>query len=299
LPAFLHFYLFHTKNKKLFSVLPKNFLKNSAFNPHKVMDKIELLLSGGASMASINMFNKYRKNNSIKEKIIRIRDGDFRLKNDVIEEYKPFIIKTVTKVTQRHVELENSDEYSVGLIAFNEAIDCYDLEMNTNFFDFAEQVIRRRIINHIQKKSNEQKMYQYIYIDNRNSFDTDNTELVEQFIGQTGRDELKDEILDIKRQLATFDITFRDLAFGGPTHKDAIRNSILVARVLAENNELFGTLLRKKTIPMTELKQRIHVNTRTVERNRKFIIAVALMIRSDLDILKSFINNAEGGDSND
>jgi len=45
--------------------------------------------------------------------------------------------------------LTQSDEYSIALIAFNEAIESYDLDKKTKFVSFSKQVIKRRLIDYL------------------------------------------------------------------------------------------------------------------------------------------------------
>ena len=42
--------------------------------------------------------------------------------NELIEEYIPFIIKTISKFTNRYVSIENDEEFSIGLVGFYEAV---------------------------------------------------------------------------------------------------------------------------------------------------------------------------------
>lgn len=51
--------------------------------------------------------------------------GDALLRKQLLQDYQPFILKTVSRVTGKYIETENSEEFSVGLMAFNEAIDCF------------------------------------------------------------------------------------------------------------------------------------------------------------------------------
>ena len=46
--------------------------------------------------------------------------------NELIEEYIPFIIKTISKFTNRYVSIENDEEFSIGLFGFYEAIQKYN-----------------------------------------------------------------------------------------------------------------------------------------------------------------------------
>jgi len=64
----------------------------------------------------------------------RIKAGDKLLKDRFISDYKPFIIKSVSQIlNNRYIDIENSEEYSVGLIAFNEAIEKYDKDKKCSF----------------------------------------------------------------------------------------------------------------------------------------------------------------------
>ena len=52
-------------------------------------------------------------------------DDDIKGKdiNILIKEYMAFIIKTVSHVTGRYVCIDNDEEFSIGLLAFKEAVD--------------------------------------------------------------------------------------------------------------------------------------------------------------------------------
>ena len=84
----------------------------------------------------------------------KIKSGDRLLKDRFISDYQPFIIKSVSQIlNNKYIDIENSEEYSVGLIAFNEAIEKYDVNKGKNFMKFAELVIRRRMVDYFRKIS--------------------------------------------------------------------------------------------------------------------------------------------------
>ena len=89
----------------------------------------------------------------------RIKSGDRILKEKFIQDYKPFIIKSLYQATGRIPNIESSDEYSIGLVAFNEAIEKFNEEKNCSFKSFSQQVIKRRLIDY--KRSN-QKTIRFI-----------------------------------------------------------------------------------------------------------------------------------------
>lgn len=231
--------------------------------------------------------------NSVNATIKKIRDGDKLLKNRFINDYRPFIIKCVSQVTGRYVEIQNSEEYSVGLLAFNEAIDCYNEIKNTNFFNFSRQVIKRRVIDYIRQNQKNNNVYPFTYFE-----DGENNSLEEKYLASDPASdfdniETKDEIRLFEQKLKEFNITLEDLVSCSPKHKDSKQLSIKTARLIADNHDMFEKLDRKKTIPMADLMKIANVSRRTVERNRKFIIAVCMILRSDLDVLKGYVRNTE------
>lgn len=254
-------------------------------------------------MAILHLFTKSRQDSEpVGETVEKIKSGDKLLKEELIHHYKPFIIKVVSKTTGRHVDLENSEEFSIGLMAFNEAIECYNESKNRNFLSFAEIVIKRRVIDYIRGNSKNNKVYPFTYFDNDENEDKNSFE--EKYLKvdastQFSRIETKEEIELFTGKLGEFGITLKDLVESAPKHMDSKRLSIKIARVLAENRELSEKLEKKKTIPMVDLMKRIDVNHKTVERNRKFILAVYFILKSELDVLQGYVENVEKGGSVD
>lgn len=77
------------------------------------------------------LFKKGKKKQTLEQSAINIQQGDTELQNALIEQYKPFVAKTVSSVCKRYID-EKDDEFSVGLIAFNEAIEKYSAEKATH-----------------------------------------------------------------------------------------------------------------------------------------------------------------------
>ena len=76
----------------------------------------------------------------------------------MIQKYMPFIIKCVSDFTGSYVQIGDSDELSIGLMAFNEAIDRYDVQRGL-FLSYAKLIITSRLKTHVEKnKTNAQVM---------------------------------------------------------------------------------------------------------------------------------------------
>lgn len=253
-------------------------------------------------MAFINIFGRHRQNiEPIMDTLKKIKNGDNLSKEELIKDYKPFIIKVVSKTTGKYVDMENSDEFSIGLMAFNEAIECYDSSKNAGFIGFAETVIKRRVIDYTRSNYKENKVYPFSYFDSDEENDSNSFEdsyLKVDAGSQLDRIETKEEIALFVKKLGEFGVTLGDLVESAPKHMDSKRICIRIARILTENEELSEKLSKKKNIPMVDLMKLVEVNHKTIERNRKFILAVYLILRSKLEVLQGYVANVEKGGKN-
>ncbi|MDF2909686.1 MAG: sigI, partial [Sporolactobacillus laevolacticus] len=151
-------------------------------------------------------------NISLETNIYQVQQGDESLRNSIIESYQPFIKKVVSKVCNRFID-QTMDEFSVGLVAFNEAINQYQKGQGSKFLTFADMVIRRRIIDFIRKES---RQVRHIYLDQTKP--TDENAMEESFIEQKAAidyyeeecriNERMDQIESYQALLLEYGITF-------------------------------------------------------------------------------------------
>ncbi|MBT2690421.1 RNA polymerase sigma factor SigI [Bacillus sp. ISL-47] len=242
-------------------------------------------------MLSLLFMAKKRKR-TLEETVELIQQGDTVLHNELIESYKPFIAKTVSSVCKRYIH-ESDDEFSIGLIAFNEAIQKYSQDKGSSLISFSEVLIKRRVIDYIRKQSK----YQNLSFNGGANLDEDETagstiedELsIEDFRKKTDEELRREEILQFTQILQQFDLSFADLIEQSPKHADARKNAMAVAGILVENDELKTILLEKKRLPIKQLEGYVSLSRKTIERNRKYIIAISLILAGDYVYLKDYI----------
>jgi RNA polymerase sigma factor len=233
-----------------------------------------------------------KKKRTLEESVNLIQQGDRLLLNDIIDSYKPFIAKTVSSVCKRYI-YETDDEFSIGLIAFNEAIEKYSPERGSSLLSFSEVLIKRRVIDYIRK----QTKFQHISLDLSsipNEEESSGAVIVNElslddFHKKTDEQLRKDEIIHFQNLLSTFELSFSDLVENSPKHADARKSAILTAKILVEDPELKNLLLEKKRLPIKQLEKMVNVSRKTIERNRKYIIAIALILSSDYVYMKDYI----------
>lgn len=233
-----------------------------------------------------------KKKRTLEETVLLIQQGEQYLLDEIIRSYKPFIAKTVSSVCRRYI-YETDDEFSIGLIAFNEAIEKYSTERGSSLLSFSEVIIKRRVIDYIRKQSKNQHL----------SLDLTNEKNDEESAGAIIVNELsledynkkndeqlrKDEIIHFQELLTSFDLNFSDLVENSPKHFDARKSAILTAKMLVDNQELKEMLFTNKRLPIKQLETMVDVSRKTIERNRKYIIAIALILASDYVYMKDYI----------
>ena len=221
--------------------------------------------------------------------IEHLREGKEDARDILIKTYWGFIASAVTRMTGRRSD--SSDEFSVALQAFNEAIDCYDQEKNPSFINFAELVINRRLIGHFRKQQRYKSEYSFTSL---TADDGDSLPEIESpAIPLSEAFEIQEELLQYKRELMEYGITLDTLLFSAPKHADTRALCVQVARKLCQNEALFRSLTLDKRLPIAQLQGCFNLSRKTLEKHRKYIIALFLMLSSELDILKGYIISNE------
>ncbi len=239
------------------------------------------------------LFLPKKKKRSLEETVLAIQSGDQALQNELIHQYKPFIAKTVSSVCKRYIS-ETDDEFSIGLIAFNEAIQKYSSDKGSSLLSFAEVIIKRRVIDYIRQQIKHQNLSMDANGLEENEDEVSQSSLeanmsLEEYHKQTDDELRKQEIIRFSKLLTEFDLSFKDLVENSPKHADARKNAMLVAVEIVSNEEIKRILVEKKRLPIKQIENSVSVSRKTIERNRKYIIAIALILMNDYLYLQDYI----------
>jgi RNA polymerase sigma factor len=187
----------------------------------------------------------------------------------------------------------NNDEVSIGLIAFNTAIDNFDKSKGKNFFDFAQLVISKRIINYKISEKKNRNVYPISYL-NKDDINTSDWIDINSPEITVNTDE-RDELIDFKKRLKAYNIEIFDLAKNVPKHKDSKKACIEIARIIIENKEIYDKFIQKKSLPIKDITRVYKSSRRTINRNKIFITATVIVLSSNLNTIRAFINNLDLG----
>jgi RNA polymerase sigma factor len=237
---------------------------------------------------------KSEETSDLNRLLIEARNGDEIARNQLLKDYIPFVAKSASQATGRYISREQDDEFSVALSAFNEAIERYDMDRGSSFLGFADTVIKRRLIDYFRSKQAKQRDLPFsqfeVEDDEENVINyVEVQKSVEEHQKQLEGDARREEIMRFTQMLGEFDISMEELVDLSPKHQDARENAMEVAKVIAAHQELRDYMISKKSLPLKQLMNHVSVSRKTIERQRKYIIAVALILIGDFQMLQDYI----------
>lgn len=235
------------------------------------------------------------KRSQITELVIKAQQGDARVREQILQDYRPFYLRVASGTCKKYLVLGRDDEASIAMIAFNEAIDSYNVDGGASFFSFAEIVIKRRMVDHFRrqsKRTDEIPLSSFEREEQEDSvlqkIESKEAQTVLQIQEET--EERREEIFRLDQLLSHYGIRFSDLVKVSPKHQDARDRALQVAKVLAGDPELLAYLTTKKSLPLKELEERVEVSRKTLERQRKYIISLTLILIGDFYHLQEYLN---------
>jgi len=207
------------------------------------------------------------------------------LRNEIIEKYTPFIIKTTSKVLGKYVEVENDEELSIGLLAFNESINKYNEEKGS-FISFSSLVIESRIKDYLRKLK---------------KIETDNDEIIELIEDKCQLENeisLNDEFKRYKKILKIYGIDFEMLADKNPVHKNTRCKCFYLVNEIKNNKLLIDLIKMKKKLPITNISNQYEISKRVLKYSKQYILSLLIVYIYEFDELREYIEYI-GGDCNE
>lgn len=229
--------------------------------------------------------------------VIKAQAGDKLVREQLIKEYRPFYLRVASQVAKKYLVLGRDDEASIAMSAFDEAIDAYNPKAGASFLSFAEIVIKRRMVDYFRRKA---RIREEIPLSSLETDDTEDNiirkiELKEAYGViqlQQEAEERREEIFRLNQLLSEYGVRFSELVKISPKHQDARDRALEVARILANDPELLKYLTHRKALPLKELEKVVKVSRKTLERQRKYIITLTLILVGEFHYLQEYLKRS-------
>ncbi|MEG1879460.1 MAG: RNA polymerase subunit sigma, partial [Pseudoflavonifractor sp.] len=209
---------------------------------------------------------------------------DPREQEELLREYKPFILKCASDCCKRYVT-DSDDEWSIALGAFHEAMLKYS-QKEGSFLAFSKLVIRRRL---------------YDYFDANQKYRSEIAVAPSVFSGEEEDDESVTEVtLQVKNQLvyerdttaadeiaaandafAPYGFTFFDLTECSPKAEKTKEACAKAAVFMLKSPILVNEMRLTKQLPIKIIENNTRLPRKIMERHRKYIIAVVELLSGE------------------
>ena len=238
------------------------------------------LLGGGVEVQEL----------SIQQTLQLAKKGNELVREEFIENHKPFIIKISSNLCKHYLTWGHDDELSIALVAFNEAIDKYEPNDGASFYGFAKTVITRRLIDYFRKESKHQLLLLTPSESNNDAlYNYDSEASLGMYKKEEQNYDFAETVKSYVLVLTEYGITLEDLVQVSPKHRDSKATLYRVAQELCARPDLLQYLTKNKCLPLKELKLLTGIKRKVLERGRKYLIATVLILSApEFKSLKSF-----------
>lgn len=216
---------------------------------------------------------------------------DNTIANRLVEQYLPFIKAETAKQSGRIYGDEQDDKVSIAMFAFYESILSYDKSKGA-FLAYAARAIRNRLIDFYRKEQRHMGNVSLDIPNNRENghslaetLDTGGDEVAERI----ERNSAREEILHFTAQLAEFGLSMTDIADNCPKQERTLAACHRVLAYAKETPHIFDSLLNTKKLPISQLAEGAGVDKKTLERHRKYIVAILLAYTNGFEIIRGHI----------
>lgn len=211
------------------------------------------------------------------------RTGDRDAREELIGFHLPFIRQVANRVAHKALDWQNSDELSIALMAFNEALDHYESNRGAGFLTFATTVIRNRLMDYYRKEARVPQPLAATVNLEEPGLELAPSELQEAW----NRWELEQEeqrtaqeIDLLVDELSRYGISLADLAAASPKHRDTKATLLRVVRILLSQSDLMQAFKRSRQLPLKELELLTGVSRKVLETGRRYIVAVTVVMNT-------------------
>ena len=217
--------------------------------------------------------------------------ADPKAADALIGQYMGFIHSETVKCTRALPENGHEDELSIAMLAFYEAILSYEKGRGA-FLPYAARAIRSRLIDHYRREKRHKNVIS-LHAPTGEEGDSSLMDTLADARDEIGACEARSasqkEIQEFGAQLAQFGISFSDVADNCPRQGRTMAACRRVLDHARANPELLDRLAETGRLPMNELSLGSGIDKKTLERHRKYLVAILLAFTNGYEIIRGHL----------
>ncbi len=220
---------------------------------------------------------------------------DRQAADDLIAQYLPFIKSEAAKSMGRFPGSDD-DELSIAMFAFYEAVMAYRPGKGS-FLNLASLTIKSRLIDHYRKERRHQGQLSLDMQDNPDEETTLGQKIADPASDQQrshDRWDAQQEITHFAQQLSALGISLTEVARNCPKQERTLRSCMKVLAYARQNEWILTQLTATGKLPVTALCKGAGVDAKTLERHRKYIVAILLAYTNGFEIIRGHLTMLGG-----
>lgn len=221
--------------------------------------------------------------------LVTAAKSDSLAADELVRQYLPFI-RAETARQLRRAPRDSDDELSIAMMAFHESVLAYDRGRGA-FLRFAATAIRNRIIDFQRSELRHRGQLSLHDTDGE-----DDRELAERLdVGtdpiaeHTDRTAAREELIHFSLELSRFGLSLTDIADNCPKQDRTLAACHRALRHARENPQLLQQAVATGKLPITALAAGANVERKTLERHRKYMMAVLLAYTNGFDVIRGHL----------
>ena len=250
-----------------------------------------------AGLLNTEVIHTFSRNPTTEQAVCAKNDPEYR--NAFIDRNRIFIRITAAR-TVHHFVSEHDDEWSVAMVAFNEAIEKYEPDRGS-FSSFAANVIRNRLTDKLRRDYRYAPEILFDPADLERSRKTEDLpdalsiEVAKKLEAEAVQPEnrmqvqAREEIEAVQQLLAPYGFCFYDLVSCSPKAEKTKAECAQAVIVLLEDDDLFASMRSTRTLPSEGILKASGVKKKILERHRRYIIAVAEILHGEYPLLAGYM----------
>ena len=212
--------------------------------------------------------------------------------DELVRQYMPFISAETAKTHSLIPTESREDALSVAMFAFHEAVMNYSHSKGA-FLPYASRAIKNRIIDFFRK---EKRHMGHVSLDSERDDEDDRSVLETLDKGEDNisahhdKTSAREEIREFALTLQNYGLSFTDIADNCPKQERTLNACHKALTAARKHPELIEALTESGKLPITQLALASGVERKTLERHRKYMVAIMLAYTNGFEIIRGHLS---------
>lgn len=204
----------------------------------------------------------------------------------LVLDYLPFIKKEIGRIGG--AALEYDDKLSLGMLVFTNCVRQYETQRG-GFLSYASVCIRNRLLDETRRLGKEGISLPLDGDEEQVTATAEERASLAAYSREQEQRELREEVDGLAAQLAGHGLSFGELARICPRQRRSRALCARLARQVYEDAALREAFQRDGRLPQSELAGRLGISAKTVEKHRRYIVALMVILLGDYPGIGSYI----------